>query len=76
MSQEQNNFESLLLFIKRRKDDCKKQLRQYTGFNRSPLEKFMAGLCRKEIAVYDDVANWAKYFLQITVAEQAKESSK
>ena len=64
-SENEEKLQSLLSFIKNRQESCRTSLKEYTGSNKSQAEKFMAGLYRKEIAVYDDVFSWAQFFLGI-----------
>jgi hypothetical protein len=66
-------YEMLLKFIKMRQDSCRASLKEYVGSSKSQAEKFMAGLYRKEIAVYDDIASWAQFFLGIDI-ESDKEN--
>ena len=70
-SENEDKIQSLLKFVRMRQGSCADSLKNYVGSNKSQAEKFMAGLYRKEIAVYDDVMSWAQFFLGVELQSEA-----
>jgi len=69
-------WQAFLNFIARRKADVRNLLKEYTGSGQSRDAKFMAGIYRSEIRAYDDLAQWAEFFLGIEnnpIQEQKEE---
>ena len=64
-SENEEKWQAFLRFIERRKADVRNLLKEYTGSGQSKDAKFMAGIYRSEIRAYDDLAQWAEFFLGI-----------
>lgn len=67
-------WQHFINFVARRKKDVAHIMKEYTGSGQSKDAKFMAGIYRSEIRSYDDLLNWAEFFLEVKPDESDKKA--